>query len=76
MARANERCSVSKSASSASCKIAAELAGSFELSAALVAASQRRETPFANKASATGGSNVSKDASSTRRVSTLLHAAG
>ena len=53
-----------------------ECAGSCVVSTFLLAGSQRNETPFARRASATGGNTVRRAVSSTRKVSTLLHAAG
>lgn len=46
------------------------------MSAALLDGSQRRETPFSSSDAATEGKTVFSAASSTRRVSVLLHAAG
>lgn len=54
----------------------AECGSSVLVSADLLASSQRRETLFESRASATCGRRVDNEASSTRRVSTLLHAAG
>lgn len=75
-ARIGARNSVVKSASVASCKMAAcDLTRELE-STALEVASQRRETPFSSSADATVGRMVESAASSTSSVSTALQAAG
>ena len=76
MARIKDRCSVSKSISSASWRMVEDEAGSLVVRAFLLAASQRSDTPFASRASAIGGRRVSSEASSTSSVSVLLQAAG
>lgn len=76
MASIRERCSVVKSDASAVWRRMDRCEGRAFVKAALLAASQRSDTPFARSASATGGNKVSSAAESTRSVSTLLHAAG
>ena len=67
---------MSKSASVASCNSAAWCEATDDVSAALEAGSQRNETPRDRSVSAIVGRRVVSAASSTRRVSRALQAAG
>ncbi len=75
-ARTRSRNSVLKSSSLTSCKKMDWCEGSEASSAAFEGGSQRSETPFWRRASATGGRIKDSTSSWTRRLSTALHAAG
>ena len=76
MARIGARNSVVKSASVADCRTAALEAGRVAVREVLESSSQRSETPFSSSTVATEGRSVGRTASSMRRVSTALQAAG
>src|SRR4051812_36489264 len=76
IAMIKSRNSVVKSSSEASCNRTERFGGREDAKADFDVLSQRRETPFASKASATRGRCVVSAASSTNKVSALLQAAG